>query len=373
MPTPADDKVQLLVGGKMHQDFETYEVDSDFLTPADAWHVSLGVKADQNVPAEVAKGAAVEVRVGGERVMVGRIDEKNEPVGHGDHSLQLSGRDGAAILVDCSAPIFSARQCSLADVVAKIVRPLGITKIRIDAAKTARREKINVEPGDTAWEALSHAAEANGLWPWFDPDGTLVVGGPDYTTPPVCTLVLRRNGQGNNVERFTPMESIHDEFSQVTVLGQTHGTETETGKNAIRATAKDPNASWYRPKIVVDHETDNTALALDRARKLLADSKLAAFTLTAEVKGHRIIAPGMPGDGKLWSPGMRVNVLDEVHGIKGVFFLMGRKMAGGRGQPTKTILTFKKDGVWVRDAHPHKRRHRRGKNGIMEDYLGPAS
>ncbi len=49
-----------------------------------------------------------------------------------------------------------------------------------------------MEPGDTAWDALVHVAEANGLWPWFDPDGTLVVGGPKYDAPEQATLILAR-------------------------------------------------------------------------------------------------------------------------------------------------------------------------------------
>ncbi|MFX8035950.1 hypothetical protein ABTK80_20075, partial [Acinetobacter baumannii] len=89
----------------------------------------------------------------------------------------------------CSAPVFTSQNLTLDQVVAKIVMPLGVTKIRIDADNALRREKVSVEPGDTAWDALAHAAEANGLWPWFEPDGTLVVGGPDYNAAPVATLV----------------------------------------------------------------------------------------------------------------------------------------------------------------------------------------
>jgi len=100
----------------------------------------------------------------------------------------------------------------------------------------------------------------------------------------------------------------------------------------------------------------------DRARKLIADARLNGFTLQARVKGHHIKAPGMPGNGKLWTPGQRVNVMSEPHGINGTFFLLARRFSGNRRQGAVTELTFKEDGVWVLDAHPHKRKHRRGKN-----------
>lgn len=371
MPTPSE-RVELLIAGRAHGDWERYSVESDLRTPADAWSVTLGL-TDHQLPAEVVEGAEVEVRVGGERAMIGRIDLVEEPVGKNEHTVSLSGRDGAAVLVDCSAPIFVARKPDLAEVVAKVVKPLGVTKIRIDADQTLIREKINVEPGDTAWDALAHAAEANGLWPWFEPDGTLVVGGPDYSTLPVATLIMRRDGKGNNIEHAALKRSIENRFSEVTVLGQTHGTEQEEGKNALKATVRDPSVSWYRPKVVVDHEADSTAICRDRARKLLADSRLDGFTYTVEVKGHRIVAPSQPSNGKLWTPGQRVYVKDEVHKLDGVYFLMGRKFIGGRNSRTFTELILKEDGVWVLDAHPHKRKHRLGKNGIMEDYVGPSS
>lgn len=360
MPTP-NSGVALLIGGQFHTDWEYYDVDSDLLTPADAWHVTLGPR-DGVLPAAVTPGAAVELRVDGERVMVGAIDEVEHEVSKGGQHFALSGRDGAAVLVDCAAPIFTAQQVGLAEIVAKIVRPMGITQYRIDADSTRTREKVNVEPGDCAWRALSNAAEANGLWPWFEPDGTLVVGGPDYTAPPVAHLVLRKSGDGNNVIQLVEQRSIHDRYSHLTVLGQAAGTRGEAGRNGLKYTAEDTSVTAYRPHVVVDHEADSVAVCQDRARKLLADGRLHAYTLSATLPGHRIKAPGQPSDGKLWKPGQRVHVLSEPHGIERVFFLMARRFSGGRDTSPTTQLTLKEDGAWVLDAHPHKRRHRVGRN-----------
>jgi prophage tail gpP-like protein len=329
---------------------------------------------DQALPAAVVEGAPVRVQVGGEPVMTGLIDEIEHQIDKMGHSYRLCGRDGAAVLVDCAAPIFVGRQVGLADVAAKIVRPLGITKIRVDADVALVREKVNVEPGDTAWAALSNLAEANGLWPWFEPDGTLVIGGPDYTAPVVAQLVLRRSGRGNNIERLERRSSIARRFSAVTVLGQSAGTASSSGKNALMATATDTSMTAYRPHVVVDHECDSVAVCLARARKLLADGRLEGMTLLATVRGPRIVAPGQAADGKLWAAGQRVHVLSEPHGIDAPFFVMGRRMSGGRGQPAVTVLTLKEDGVWVLDAHPHKHKHRRGKNdSIMRNHVEGAA
>lgn len=366
MSTPSSDprdgeEVALLIGGMAHTEWESYEIDSDLLTPADAWDVSVGF-SDGVLPDAVAAGAQVQIKIGDDLVMTGRIDTLSQSVSKHSHDVHLSGRDSAAQLVDCSAPIFVRKMATLPEIVASIVRPLGITKIRIDAKSTAVREKINIEPGDSAWDALKNAAEANGLWPWFDPDGTLVVGGPDYTKPPVAVLSLNFNGC--NVESLHRTDNVADRFSEITVLGQTHATAQEGGKHNLKGVAKDSAITWPRPKIVVDHETDTPFLCAERARKLMGDSRLHGFTLTAKVFGHRIDAPGEPGDGQLWMPGQRVRVVSDVLKIDAIYFLMGRKFSRNRSSGTATELTLKEDGVWVIDAHPHKNKHRHGKNSL---------
>lgn len=358
MPTPNNELVTILIDGKAHSQWESYDIDSDLMIPADAWQVSIGLSQNQ-APDFVKPWAQVTVKVGNDTVMVGRVDEMTDTVDKQSHSLTLTGRDFAAILVDCAAPIFVTRAATLIEIASKVIKPLGLSKVKIDADKTTTREKISVEPGDRAWDVLSHAAEANGLWPWFAPDGTLIIGGPDYNKPPVANLILRRNSKGNNVQSITRTRNINNYFSQVTVLGQTHGTETATGKNAISATAKDDGSGINRPNIVIDHEADNASLAESRARKLLADSKLSAFDLTVIVSGHRI-----KQNGQLWTPGQRITVESEPHQINGVFFLIGRRFSKSRAGGTQTELRLKEDGVWVLDAHPHKRRHHKGKNHI---------
>lgn len=372
MPTPSDrDRIQVLIDGKAHERWDSAEIDSDLLVPADAWQVSLGTAGEQSLPSAVVPGVPVQIRVDGDLVMSGRVDAVSRAVSVGRHDLSLSGRDGAAALVDCSAPIFVARQIGLADVVAKVVREFGVERIRIDAIATRRREKVSVDPGDTAWDVLANVAEANGLWPWFEPDGTLVVGGPDYTTAPVATLVLRRNGT-TNVERLDERRSVVGRHSRVTVLGQTHGTETEAGKNALRASVDDTGVSWYRPRIVEIH-ADSTAVCESRARKLVSDARLSGYTLSATVKGFRIVAPGEPGDGLLWAAGQRVHVISEPHGIDAPMFVMARRFSASRAGGTSTELTLKEDGVWAIEAHPHKRKQRRSKSsqkGQIVNVLG---
>ena len=350
MPMP-DNTVSLLINGKTHGQWTDYDIVSDLLTPADDFSVTLGRPVDAK-PDAVRAGDKVAVRVGSDTVLSGRIDRVQTTTEKGGKTLTIQGRDDAGVLLDCSCPLFNAQEMDLNQIIEKIVKPLGLAKIRIDAAKTDKTHKVQIEPGSRAWDALTQYAEANGLWPWLEPDGTLVVGGPDYTAEPVAELVLRLNGQNNNIQRLEVARDMAARYSEITVLGQSH-----TGKHNIKATAKDEAVGIHRPLMVVEPDVDSVAAAQRKAKKRLADSRLDGLTITATVKGHRT------DKGTLWQPGQRINLLSEPDGLDAVYFLMARTFRGGRGQPTETVLTLKEDGAWVLDAEPPKQKTVTAKSG----------
>ncbi|MBK4889817.1 phage baseplate assembly protein [Klebsiella pneumoniae] len=381
------DKVSVIVGGKVHSDWSGYGIDSDFLIPADAWSMRLGLP-DGIFPEGVARGVPVQVRIGPDVVMTGRIDRVSRTVSRDQVSLSVTGRDGAAILVDCASPLLTSRQASLEEVIAQVVRPLGIKNIELHAESSIRNDKITTEPGERAWDILLRACAGRGLWPWFRPDGTLVIGGPDYTTAPVATLVMRRSGEGNNLLSLTDESSMERSFSRLTVLAQGHAHSTnkkkelgiidvtspttfsvteeadtseteldtglaETGQHGLQFTVEDPTVTYYRPQVIVMHDADDLEQVRYRARKMMADARLEGYSLIARVQGHRT------SDGVLWEPGQRIHVISEPHGIDAIYFLMGREFTGGRPGGAVTTLRLKEDGVWIPDAFPKKKKGRK--------------
>lgn len=355
--TPNEEKLTLMVAGLAHSDWQNFEVESDLLTPADGWLVMLGFPSG-NIPKGIVEGAPALLKVGSDTIMTGRIDTLRHSVATNKHQLIMSGRDINAVLVDCSAPIFSVKNMTLNEVIKKIVSPLGVSRIKINANAPITAKKVSIEPGQTAWEALSMAAEINGLWPWTDPDGTLIIGGPDYTAKPVGSLVMRYSGKGNNIINIDLTKSIARRFSQTTVLAQKHGTEEEDGVVNLKSTVRDIQIALYRPKIMQVHDVQNQQEVEFRAKKLQADARLNGFTLTIGVKGFR--AP----NGQLWTPGQRVHVVSEPHAIDDIFFLMKRRVTGGRpGIGAMTTLTLKQDATWLPEVYPKQKHHKKKDDG----------
>ncbi len=362
------EEVTLLVDGRAHTQWERYRIDSDLLTPADAWELSLWASRAAGedtlqplrlLPQYVTPGASVKLLVGGETVLTGRIDAVEEPLDKTQHSVSITGRDLGAALVDCSVPMLSMRDATLETIIRRVLQPsFGINQIAYKAKGTAPRHTVHTEPGQTAWDWLMAGCEANQVWPWFAPDGTLVIGQPDYdnaTNAPVATLVLRVNdGSGsansNNIKRLHRHKSIHSRFTHITVLAQGAG-DGEEGRHDVKGTATDDGLiadfpGLYRPKVVLDGNAGTAKLAEARANKLMADSIMNSERLHITVAGHRVRMADN-SRGVLWEAGMRVHVLSEPHGVDDVYFVIKRSFERSRHSGTESHLELIPDGSWL--------------------------
>ena len=187
----------------------------------------------------------MQVRLGTDAILTGRVDAVRRRLAKGEHRLELHGRDRAGVLLDCSAPVLARRELTLAEICATYLRPLGIDRMDVQGGDS--RKKVTVEPGMSAWEALERAAELAGLWPWFTPDGVLKVAAPDYGRAVDAELILDTTGTKNNVQDLSLEDNCQRRWSEVTVLGQGTGDEHEGAQPAIKAVARDAEAGFSRP------------------------------------------------------------------------------------------------------------------------------
>lgn len=356
---PYENDVTVEVDGKAHNSWKSYDIDSDFLIPADAFKFDLGVPSNSTVLPDFS-GAEVKVRINGELVMTGIVDTTQHTISKTNRTYSLNGRDRASILVDCSAPITNVKGLTVLDAVKKIVEPLGIKKVELRAENNPTLDKVDIDVGETAWNAAMRCANSAGLHLWFEPNGVLIVGGADYSTPPVATLCCMKDGKRNNFEQADLTFDVSNRFSEVTFLAQSHGKQGQDNKNDLKWVYNDPDMTTYKPKTVVVSDVDNLEALQKWAKKYIADSVLEGFTLTIVVPDHKM------QDGTLWQPGQRVHVICEEYEIDAIFFLMGRRFTLSRNGGTQTELRFKQDGIWTPDAYnakAEKARKRKGKKG----------
>lgn len=356
---PYENDVVVEIDGKSHNSWKNYDIDSDFLIPADAFAFDIGVPSDSTVLPDYS-GAEVKVRINDMLVMTGIVDTVQHGISKTNRTYRLNGRDRASVLVDCSAPITNVKGLTVLDAVKKIVEPLGIKQVQLKAENNPLLDKVDIDVGETAWNAAMRCANSAGLHLWFEPNGVLIVGGADYSTPPVATLCCMKDGSQNNFEQADLSFDVSNRFSEITFLAQSHGKQGQDNKNDLKWVYNDPEMTTYKPKTVVVSDVDNLEALQKWAKKYIADSILEGFTLTIIVPDHKM------QDGTLWQPGQRVHVICEEYDIDAIFFLMGRRFMLSRQGGTQTELRFKQDGIWTPDAYSakaEKARKRKGKKG----------
>lgn len=356
---PYENDVVVEIDGKSHNNWKSYDIDSDFLIPADAFAFDIGVPSDSTVLPDYS-GAEVKVRINDMLVMTGIVDTVQHGISKTNRTYRLNGRDKASVLVDCSAPITNVKGLTVLDAVKKIVEPLGIKQVQLKAENNPLLDKVDIDVGETAWNAAMRSANSAGLHLWFEPNGVLIVGGADYSTPPVATLCCMKDGSQNNFEQADLSFDVSNRFSEITFLAQSHGKQGQDNKNDLKWVYKDSEMTTYKPKTVVVSDVDNLEALQKWAKKYIADSILEGFTLTIIVPDHKM------QDGTLWQPGQRVHVICEEYDIDAIFFLMGRRFMLSRQGGTQTELRFKQDGIWTPDAYSakaEKARKRKGKKG----------
>lgn len=356
---PYENDVVVEIDGKSHNSWKNYDIDSDFLIPADAFAFDIGVPSDSTVLPDYS-GAEVKVRINDMLVMTGIVDTVQHGISKTNRTYRLNGRDRASVLVDCSAPITNVKGLTVLDAVKKIVEPLGVKQVQLKAENNPLLDKVDIDVGETAWSAAMRCANSAGLHLWFEPNGVLIVGGADYSTPPVATLCCMKDGSQNNFEQADLSFDVSNRFSEITFLAQSHGKQGQDNKNDLKWVYNDPEMTTYKPKTVVVSDVDNLEALQKWAKKYIADSILEGFTLTIIVSDHKM------QDGTLWQPGQRVHVICEEYDIDAIFFLMGRRFMLSRQGGTQTELRFKQDGIWTPDAYSakaEKARKRKGKKG----------
>lgn len=370
MSARTNHEVRLIAAGRELTRWLSYEIDSDMMTPADAFHLAAS-NAGGVMVGVVEPEQEVRVVVDGAVVLLGRVDEVAYEGTADGATVQITGRDRGRYLVDCSAAVVSLQNQTLKTLAEALAgngtaaKPgpgwIPVWQVSGNRALPAVK-KAKVDPGDSVLDVLTRYAEAAGMIIWLDEQGRGIIGRPDYTQKPLFSiyryLPSSEMRSRNNTLSGTVTSSTRERFSQVAVLSQVANRKSAAGlfsggsrslfstrgrsASKLRGVALDAAlvaANVHKPRCVTG-QCANTAQCSAKATETVQRAQFEGWTATYTVKGHG------QGD-ELWRVNTLCTLIDELAGVTGLRTLVSRRrfVGGERGQTTE--ITLHEAGVWL--------------------------
>jgi prophage tail gpP-like protein len=342
--------VSIVIDGEEFFGWDQYSIESNMLTPSDAFHLSapnVGGKLAEKFSA--VAGKKFKILLDGEQQMAGVIDESTSDVDPGGARWEIQGRDPIGQLHDCSAAPATYTSMKL-DAIAKKIAADFIPEWEVgDDVTLTAHASVKIDPGESIMDVLTRLAKQQDVVIWCDAEGVGQIDRPDYTTAPVHLLRLRI-GDGwnaaNNVTRSRVMRSVRERFSTITVYGHGSNTSGTYGSSARhKSSATDDSFDEnIRLLIVSDGDAKTAALANTRANREVADRKMHGLEIELSVRGHY----GTPasGDASLYQVNQMVDLIEELAGLDGKFWVARRRFeCDETGQ--HTTLTLHESGLWL--------------------------
>ena len=310
--------VVLEVGGQQHRGWRAMKATMSLDAPCAKFTLELAERwadAPEARPRSVKPGAACRLLLDGELVVDGWVDAVEPLYDERDHLLTVVARDKVCDLVDCAAVLDGAhewRELRLDEIARRLARPYGVTVLaEVDPGPAFPR--FAIQPGETAWEALSRAATARGVLLAGTGTGVLRLTRAGAAKPAAGPIVL-----GKTVRRARGVFDHSGRHSVVCVRSassmQTTGTLAEGGESTLalrgQGRAEDAAIGRFRPRVIVGETAGEAGTFEARAkwevRHAAGQGTRVAYTV-----------PGWRGaSGALWRTNTLAAVSDRWLGVE---------------------------------------------------------
>lgn len=292
-------EILLEVDGRRYGGWKSIDISRGLEQCAGTFRLSVSDRwPQQDERRGIGAGAACRVTIDGRAVITGHVDDVEVSWAAASHEFSVSGRDKTADLIDCCPPSLQLKGADLPALARRWAGLFGID-VLVEAACNKAVPGFKTEEGETCFEMLERLARANAVMLTSDGDGRLVIARAG-TRKAAAALQL-----GGNVLHFSLSSSMKDRFSEVTVKGQSAGSDSWDGSSNAQAkgTANDPNVPRYRPLTIIA-EQEEFGSATTRARHEVA---------VRYGKGLRVraLVNGWYAGSELWQPNRLADILDE--------------------------------------------------------------
>lgn len=282
----ASELVTLTVAGQRHEGWTSVEVTRAIDTMAGSFTLAVTERwADRPDAFLLEAGAECVLAISGETLINGYIDKLSITISNQDHTIQISGRDRAGDLIDCSAIAKpgSWRDTSIEAIAAELARPFGIA-VTARASTGPRLRRFALQQGETVQAVIERLCRFAGLLAVSTPSGDVELIAPASAGAPAEALTL-----GENILAASAEHDVSGRFSDYLVKGQAAGDDHANGRTVAgpSGTARDPGVKRYRPLLVLAEEQATLANTLVRARWEASTRAGRAQPVTVTLPGWR--------------------------------------------------------------------------------------
>lgn len=251
-------------------------------------------------PWPIKPGAECTLAADGNVVITGYVDVVRASFNATTRSLQVSGRDKAADMVDSSAlnEPDSWSEVTIGKLATELAKPFGIT-VKDESGDTQPFHLAKIQPGETAFEILERYSRQRGVLTISDGAGGIVITKPGEKRADVALE------QGKNIKEASGTADYSQRFSEYLVTGQTAGTDNLFGTEAAQVEGKARDAEIRgarRLLITAPNSADATNMqAIAAWEATVRAARGSPLTITVQ---DWYQTPG----GRLWQPGEIVQV-----------------------------------------------------------------
>lgn len=251
-------------------------------------------------PWAIRPGAECQLSVDGITIMVGYVDVVRASYDATSRSLQISGRDKAADMVDSSAlnEPDSWSEVTIGKLTKELAAPFGI-EVTDSSGDTKPFHLAKIQPGETAFAILERYSRQRGVLTISDGRGGIVLTKPGDQRADVSLE------QGANILSASGTADYSQRFAEYLVTGQTAGTDTVFGTEASQVEGKSRDAevrSARRLLITAPNSADAANMqAIAAWEAITRAARGSPLTITVQ---DWYQTPG----GRLWEPGEIVQV-----------------------------------------------------------------
>lgn len=327
--------ISLLVNGRQYSGWKTARVTRGLESLCGGFELSVSERWEAgSVPWPIYEEDECTLKLGSETVITGYVDKRSLAYGAGEHSLSVSGRDKAGLLVDSSLSsgpweFYGVPALTVAQ---RVCSPFGVA-VTVAPGLTIPTppEKVAVSPGDSPHDVLERLCRVCGVLAVSDGRGGVQLMRPG-TARAATELV-----EGENILAASADFDSSSRFHRYVVLGQHVGTDTWSGGGAagVIGSATDANVKRTARVLVVRPEGNVTpAHAARRAAWEATVRASRADSVTVTVQGWT------QGNGALWPVNALVRVRSPHLGIDGDMLISQTVFSVGE-DGTKTTLTLR--------------------------------